>query len=465
MKWKKLWPLALLPAALATGCKPETVGFLNDNMRYNVTELQVTQGTSISTPAITANGSSTPMTVELIEVRNKATGAAVSEFLVPGEYSVFLQTVGADVNTLEQLASKLNTKTSAPIHVNEIGGKVTFSPTTENVAPGLYTIDLRVSNIAGTKIIKEALDFRVLPMKADSVFSASATTTPITSESGATTLREYEVTVQHIPNGPNKIIYVWEDENGNKFNPRQGEVVRRAALPSFADWSPFYPEELTDTAIVYEYPYYKGLVYPLKSTVSINGENHTGYASNYRVLGAVSSNRRNINTTSTTRFYKSGTHIVRHKLTNIKRTGIPTTVVKTVAKTVNLQKDLGYSAVVLNVQNEIASNLGITFEEFKTLFGNKITYALVEPNGNLNTNSTAAAPGHWLKADGSAIAWGDGAVLFSEFKTTPGEFHFGQFPGRTAAGQTYKVKQALIYDPGTSEKIQLEFDFTLNIVN
>jgi hypothetical protein len=465
MKWKKIWPLALLPAAFAVGCKPDQIGFLNENMRYNVSELQVTQGTSISTPAIISNGSSTPMTVELIEVRNKETGAIASEMLVPAEYSVFLQTVGAEVMTLEQLASKLNTKTSAPIDVNEIGGKVTFSPSTENVAPGLYTIDLKVTNIAGTKTIKEALDFRVLPMKADSVFAYSATSTPANSETNSTTIREFDVTVEHIPNGPNKIIYVWEDKNGNKYNPKAGEVIRRSALPSFADWSPFYPEELTDTAIVYEYPYHKGLVYPLKSTVTINGSNVTGQASNYRLISEVSDIRRNINTSATVRFYKSGTHIVRHRLREVVRTGVPTTVVKTVSKSVNLQKDLGYSAVVLKVEEDIVNNLGITYEQFKTLFGSKITYALVEPNGTLNPNSTAAAPGHWINAQGGAINWGDGAVLFSELKTTPGEFHFGQFPGRTAAGQTYKVKQALIYDPGTSEKIQLVFDFTLNIVN
>ncbi|MBK1438698.1 DUF4859 domain-containing protein [Parapedobacter sp. ISTM3] len=462
MNWKNIWRLCLMPFVLINGCKPDQIGFLNDHLRYNIAEIQVEQGTAVSTNPLIANGSSTPMEVQLLSIRNKTTGAAVPEFLVPQDFHVFLAQVGVDDNTIEQLDVKIGLSTAPPIAVNDIGGKVVFSPATEEVPPGLYTIDLQVSNISGTKVYNEVLDINLIEMKPDSVFASGANTTPIGSESESTPLdvNDYQVSIEHLDNGEDKIIFMWLDRNGEVFNPREGEVVRRASLPSFADWSPFYAEELTDTAIVYAYPYYKGVYYPIKRIARINGAEYTNLASNYRVVGDFTSIGRNVNTATTARFYKPGTHIVRFRLNTIEKTGPRIT---TITKDVTLPEGAGYAATVVSLdQSELAEALGVDAGNIAGLLGHSLTYYAIEPDGTLNPNSTAAAPGHWFAADGSTISWGDGARLFSELKIGVMEFHIGQFPDRNVAGDTFTLKQALMYDSGAGIA-QVIFVFNIKV--
>ena len=463
MKYKNIGRWLLIPFVLLQACEPDQIGYLNDHLRYGVAQIQVVQGTSVSTDPLIANGSSTPMQVELLAVRNKETGAEVPEFSVDKEFAVYLAEVVAEDITLDQLATKIGTKTAPAIDVNEIGGKVTFSPATEDVPPGVYTIDLQVSNISGTKTYKDALEVNLIPMKPDSLFSASANTSIIGSESTTASIPsgEYSVTVEHRESDENKIIYMWLDKNGETFNPAEGEVVRRAALPSFADWSPFYPEELTDTAIVYEYPYFKGMVYPVKNRVLVGDAEFTENPNaNYRVMGNVLDIGMNVNTATTTRFYKSGTHIIRFQLNSVKR-AIPE--VTTITTEVTLPEGAGYTATPVAIdQAAMEAALGLSTSEITGLMGSTVTYYAIEPNGSLNSNSTAAAPGHWFGADGSTALWGDNARLFSELNVNDWVFNIGQFPDRNVAGDTFTLKQSLVYNTGSGIK-QVIFEFHITV--
>ena len=453
----------LISFVLLQACEPEQIGYLNDHLRYGVAQIQVVQGTSVSTDPLIANGSSTPMQVELLEVRNKETGVAVPEFSVDKEFSVYLAEVVAEDVTLEQLSAKIGTSTAPAIDVNQIGGKVTFSPATEDVPPGVYTIDLRVSNISGTKTYKDALEINLISMKPDSLFSATANTSVIGSESTTASMPsgEYTVTVEHRASDENKIIYMWLDKDGEPFNPADGEVIRRAALPSFADWSPFYGEELTDTAIVYEYPYFKGLVYPVKDVVTVGDAEFTDdLVANYRIMGDVVDIGKNINTATTMEFYKPGTHIIRFKLNSVKRS---IAKVITITKDVTLPEGAGYTATPVVVdQAELETAFGLPASEIATKLGTDVTYYAIEPDGTLNPNSTAAAPGHWFGADGHTIFWGDGARLFSELNVNDWVFNIGQFPDRNFAGDTFTLKQSLAYNTGSGiTRVVFVFNITV----
>lgn len=448
MKWKDLLRYSLLSLVLVQGCKPENVGFLNDNLRYNVAELQVVQGTSMATPAIVANGSSTPMNVELLQIRNKATGAVVPEFLVPHSYNVYTGEVGVDVTTMDQLAELIAETTSPSISVTEIGGRVVLTPATENVQPGLYTIDLNVKNIAGSNVYNEALDINLIPMVADSIFAKSGNTTPLLSESGAVNLTasQYSTTVEYREDEQDKIIFMWLDKNGVPFNPKEDEIIKRATLPSFADWSPFYPEELTDTAIVYPYPYYKGIYYPVKRTVRVGTTNYTNLACNYRVVGDFTDIGRNVNTSTTVRFYKPGTHIVRFHLNSVVKT-MPREV--TITKNVTLPEGAGYTATPVAIDmDELAELFGIPAADIAGKLGSTLTYFAIEPDGTRNPNSTAGAPGHWFAADGKTVGWGSTASLFSEMRLGNAVFNIGQYPGNNFSGDTFTIKQMIMYNGG-----------------
>jgi len=463
MKWKDICRVGLLPFVLMQGCKPDQIGYLNDHLRYRVAEVQVVQGTSLSTDPLIANGSSTPMYVDLMEIRNKATGAAMPEFLVPKDFSVYLAEVGVDVTTLEQLAEKIGTSSAPGIDVNNIGGKVTFSPATEEIEPGVYTIDLQVKNISGTKVYNEVLDINLIPMKPDSIFSATAQTSVIGSESVTANLpaSAYSVSVEHRPSGENKIIYMWLDKDGEVFNPADGEVIRRAALPSFADWSPFYPEELTDTAIVYAYPYFKGLVYPVKTATKVGTTEHTGNpVANYRIAGDKVDIGQNINTATTARFYKSGTHIIRFKLNTVKRSVARVT---TITQAVTLPEGAGYTPTTVAIdQAELETIFGLSTSEIAAKMGTEITYYAIESDGTLNSESTAAAPGHWFTADGDVTTWGNNSSLYSELNTRDWVFNIGQFPDVNVAGDTFTLRQSLVYNGG-SGIIQVIFEFNITV--
>ncbi|SKB26872.1 protein of unknown function [Parapedobacter luteus] len=461
MNLKHIWRYGLATLAVVQGCKPDQIGFLNEHLRYNIAELLVTQGTSVSTPPLIANGSSTPMTVELLEIRNKETGAAETAFLQPHEYHVFLEQVGADDTTLEQLEAKIGTVTEPALTVNEIGGKVALTPATEYVPPGSYTLDLKVTNISGTKIYPEVMDITLLPIKPDSVFASSASTSTMSDESATAEWRDYSVTTEYRQTAENRIIYVWEDRDGVRFNPKQGEVVRRASLPSFADWSPFFPEELTDTAIVYEYPFFKGMAYPLKSVARVGSTNYSsGPESHYRIPALDNSIAMNINTMTNTRFYLPGTHIVRYRLNTVRR-GLPAT---TITRDVTLPEGAGYAATAVPMDpDELAGLFGISATEIASLMNTRITFYGLLPDGTLNPNSTAAAPGHWFDASGNTVGWGDDARLFSEFNTSALVFNIGQFPDRNFAGDTFTVRQAMIYRPAGEDAVRVNFVFNITI--
>lgn len=451
MKLKNIWKLSFVIAlCYLSSCKPETIGFLNDNMRYNVAELQAVQGSSFTTTPLVANGSSTPMTVKLAAVKNKTTGAVVNEFLTEQEYSVYLGQVGSGVTTLEQLSTLIGTKKSAAISVNEIGGKVVLTPATENVPPGLYTIDLDIKNISGQKSYKDVLSINLIELKPDSIFSKSATSSGLSSEADVRNLSstDYTTTIQYIPGNENKIVFMWLDKNGKAFNPKEGEVLRRAALPSFADWSPFYPEQLTDTSIVYAYPYFKGLSYPVKSVVRVADADFTNLASNYRVNGSFTSLGRNINTAVTARFYKPGTHIIRFKLNNLNHR-YPYFKTTTITKNVTLPFGAGYAATRVGVdKNEILNALKITEAEFSEELLKKVAFYAIQADGSRNGTNTANAPGMWLDELGNTVNWGGRAKLYSEYNKGDWAFYVGQFPDKNVVGEKMTIKQSFVYDDG-----------------
>ncbi len=456
--------LFLILLCFLAACRPEQVGFLNEHMRYNVAVLQVVQGTTVSTPPLIANGSTSPMNVELLEVRNKATGERVSDFSVEKDISIYLAQIGADDNTLEKINAKIGTKPYAAISVNHIGGMVTLSPATEDIAPGVYTIDLQITNVAGTKVIKEALDINLLPMKADSIFASSANTSKIGLENVTTAYTNYDVSIQHISNGPNKIIYMWLDKDGKVFNPADGEVIKRPRLPSFKDWSPYYPEELTDTAIVYEFPYHKGLTYPLKSNTIVNGENYATPAVYYRVVSDATDTKLNYNTSTTARFYKAGTHIIRFKLKDVKQTNMPNITETVIVNNVTVPFGAGYAGTPVNIdETQLSQLFGMPSSEIPGKIGTDILFYAVEKDGNFNSTNTASPPGHWFDVNGNVVNWGEPARLYCEYNKNNFLFNIGQFPDKNVAGDFFLLRQAMVYDKTPNERVQVIFQFNVKV--
>lgn len=92
----------------------------------------------------------------------------------------------------------------------------------------------------------------------------------------------------------------------------------------------------------------------------------------------------------------------------------------------------------------------------------KIAFAAVEANGSLNYNTTANGLGFWFDSAGNVIAWGkdNDSKIFTEFSSANFEFNIGQYPGKSKVGDTYTVKNALVY---TKNSKQYQITFVLNI--
>lgn len=128
--------------------------------------------------------------------------------------------------------------------------------------------------------------------------------------------------------------------------------------------------------------------------------------------------------------------------------------------TVNMDPMSDYTSTLVQLDGDaVASTFNMTEQELIDAFGTTVTYAALEPNGTLNPNSTAIAPGHWYDQNGNTVGYGDDAHVYAELDINTMTVNIGQFPDRAAGGDSYTIRQALIYD-GT---VQATLVYIVNI--
>ena len=90
----------------------------------------------------------------------------------------------------------------------------------------------------------------------------------------------------------------------------------------------------------------------------------------------------------------------------------------------------------------------------------QIAFAAVQADGSLEYNCTANGLGFWYDKAGNAIGWGDDSYVFAEFNKDTFTFTIGQFPDHCTAGDTYTIREALVY---TLNGTQYTATFVFNI--
>ncbi|HEX8019058.1 hypothetical protein [Mucilaginibacter sp.] len=319
---KSMLASLLLTATLLIiyGCQKVPKGFISDNIFYNINPFTVSQGITTVSTGLVIDGSTTPLNVKLLAVRDMATGKDASGILLKLDtIRVFKGTVDYNDSTEALLNLKLKDSTLAPFSVNGIGGRLQFTQATKFVPLGNYNFDIQVSNIRGTKIINNACKIIVQGASPDTLTylaynqSDSKFTTFVTK---AASLLDVKIT--HNAAGPNKIIYVWKDKNGNSFNPSKGEVTGRPSRPTWADWDPYYPQLKTDTSLEYGYP--AGVP---QMPVFSAAKNYPGFGTAityYSIAGTHNDAGANANTTFTINYnLTKGTFVVVVKVKDIVR--------------------------------------------------------------------------------------------------------------------------------------------------
>ena len=131
--------------------------------------------------------------------------------------------------------------------------------------------------------------------------------------------------------------------------------------------------------------------------------------------------------------------------------------VQKIALDVTLPLDNNYAYETLDLKgSEVASILGIKRTEIE----DKVEFYGVEPDGSLNSKTTGEGTGHWFDKDGKIVAWdpNGSSVVFSNVDLTTMTTKIGHMPGKVKAGDTFTVRQALVYG---SKQVTLEIKVTI----
>lgn len=295
--------------------KPQE-GFLGNRFFYLANPFVGIKGRVTTSTPLQADGSTQPITVKLLSVRNRAgqvTDVLSKEYEIP----IYKGEVTPLDSTPQLLAVKLGTAMYRPFNVNPLGGRLELTPATALVDTGTYDFDIEVSNVRGSRVVNNIAQVRITPSVSSQLIRQFANTSAPNQETAFTTQGTFSTTIERRA-GPNQIIIRFLDRNGVAFNPRTGQVLPRVgttAAPRFVfkQFAPYFPEVVNDTAFIYQYPE-KTPTFPLYAL-------NNAYLSSYRIPAEFNTLNQNINPEFAFRLYPtdgvaavSGTWVITNRI-------------------------------------------------------------------------------------------------------------------------------------------------------
>ncbi|MEE3340638.1 MAG: M6 family metalloprotease domain-containing protein [Hallerella sp.] len=131
---------------------------------------------------------------------------------------------------------------------------------------------------------------------------------------------------------------------------------------------------------------------------------------------------------------------------------------QTIAFQVNLPENNNYTPVTVDLNgSDIANFLGLEPSDIES----QVTFYGEEPNGTLNSRTTGENTGHWFDANGNITDWNPNgtSIVFSNVDLSTMTTKIGHMPYKVSAGETYVIKQALVYG---NKQVSLEFTVTID---
>ncbi|MBO9620796.1 MAG: hypothetical protein J7539_17365 [Niabella sp.] len=267
----------LLVVLSALSCTKVGKGFISPTMQYAVKILTIPKGQIVKSNAIVPDGSDIPLSVKWVHIYD-STGKVVDD-IFSKQYPtiVWSQAYNAKTDTTFELITAKRTQVNmTPIVVDPTSGIIESTNTSLNVPNGNYSVDIEISNPAGTQLLKKAIvlnfyDGPTIMIDDPSIGSFSVSRLIANTGTGAPNNSLYYngannpfvvKTIQRISSDGNLLIVKMTDRNGVPFNPRTGEIKRRPG--SGVNPNPPYLENLqlyapdtyvaTDTAMVIKFP-------------------------------------------------------------------------------------------------------------------------------------------------------------------------------------------------------------------
>jgi len=314
-----------LASVMLFSCSKIENGFQSDNIRYKSNVIFCKRGMSLTmSDRINADGSTPPYNFEMMNLRDASTGqAAPAEFFTDYEMLVFKQGMvfNAETDTtVELLNKKRETVSRPPMEFNPVSGQLIFNRASANLPLGRYAFDVNFTNTRGTKLFENLATIEIVDPTIEDMFEVTyqAATGSSASEVFTTTTAP-RLSCRKVSNEGARVILKIIDKNGNAFNPKAGEIVKRGDRPMFESHVKFNPVVTTDTALICDF---EVAPFPLTKLIASNGTDW-GFLNYYRIPMAYASidnlPNNNVNPVFGFRVLMEGTYIVEVRLPSVTR--------------------------------------------------------------------------------------------------------------------------------------------------
>jgi hypothetical protein len=273
--------LLLFCSGIFVSCTKYGEGFLSPSVQYAVNEFTITRGRVATSYSMITDGSSMPMKVKWVHIYDE-TGKMV-DTLFSKKYLIPVWTAAYNPATDKDYASIVAKRTVTqltPIVINESNGTIEANSGTIYLPAGTYTMDVEVSNAAGSQVLKNIMKIKLVDGKSIELtpeigsFSLSLLNAGTASGAGSAGGSNngvlfggnnnpfVEYTITRFADTPNVFIYKLMDKNGVVFNPKAGEIAKRPNTglnpnpPFLQNLQDYAPDtySATDTAMVLKYP-------------------------------------------------------------------------------------------------------------------------------------------------------------------------------------------------------------------
>lgn len=265
--------------ACLASCDKVPNGYISDSIIYTRNPFIVPAGKTTYSEAPNLAGSSFPVQFELLEIRNE-NGEIDTEFAKLRDLYIWKEPFNPTIhNTIEKVKAIRELVPNQPtVNLLPGSGQLMFTEATSQVLPGKYSLSMKMTNSAGTRIFKDVVSVILdnTPYSYENVFHNIASTGSGFIEPGGVndgdvlgvTVKPATAEVTHDPKGPNKMHLVIKDKNGKAWNWKNNEIVKRGDRPCLEYALPWAKGEFGETDLTYEYPF---APFPFGKTVTPDG--------------------------------------------------------------------------------------------------------------------------------------------------------------------------------------------------
>jgi hypothetical protein len=260
-------PLLLIACLAFSGCTKYEKGFLSPYFQYPQSLYSIPKGRLFHSDAINPDGSSVPFKVKLAHIYDASGNIADTMFSKTYPVTIWTSSYNtATDTTFDLINAKRSTAQLTPLQISETNGEIVANSATRFLPSGLYSMDLTITNVAGTQVLKKIVSFQLNdapPFEtAPAIGSVYDRLFMVGNESVVKSAKNPVFSIVRVADSPSVVIFKLLDKNGTPFNPKNGEIVKRPNsglnpnppfLQNFQDYTHSYIA--TDTAMVFPFAF------------------------------------------------------------------------------------------------------------------------------------------------------------------------------------------------------------------